>query len=351
MLLAFTAAAALTFAPQAGPGDAAEARFRATLAERPGDIDARVGLALTLLRRGQWEEALPLLREVEREAGDNADFFHALAIAYRRSGDDARALHYYIRAKALGPSDPDVAAGFANTVRAYGHSITLEGFGEQQDGGGAASGTLIAAVRVAPRLHVDSSVRLQDRAAARDMLTGGGMRWRAARSTDVSARALAGPGNTTLARADVVAAVVHYTGDFEWGLNVRALSFAAADVAAASAAMALDRGRSRSDLRYTYSLSQFDQSAEQTGDHSVMLRQTWRGWRHAAVSATYAYGIESFETLTADRVGALSTTTLAGGARFSLPSLSELHATWEHQWRSNHTTVDRFTVAVVRFLP
>ena len=351
MLLAFTAAAALTVALQAGPGDAAEARFRATLAERPGDIDTRVSLAMALLRRGAWREALPLLLEAETAAGNNADFLHALAIAYRRSGDDERALQYYTRARALSPADVDISSGFENTVRAFGHSITIEGFGEQQDAGGAASGTLTAVVRVTPRLHVDSSLRLQDRAATRDMLAGGGGQWRAGRATTVSARALAGPGNVMLAKADVSAGLLHYAGVFEWGGNIRGLAFDGTSVAAVSPTFAWEPGRWRLDARYTYSLSRFDQAESAAGDHSVMLRETWRAFRRVALSATYAYGIESFETLTAERVGSLTATTIAAGVRVITPSIAELHAGWEHQRRSNATTVDRFTLAVVRFLP
>ena len=351
MLLAFMAAAALTVALQAGPGDAAEARFRATLAERPGDIDTRVSLAFALLRRGAWQEALPLLLEAENAAGDNADFLHALAIAYRRSGDVERSLHYYTRAKALSPRDPDVTSGLENAVRAYGHAITLEGFAEQQDGGGAASGTLMATVRLAPRWHLDSSVRLQDRAAARDMLAGVGVQWRAGHRTTVGARVLAGPGNVTLAKADVSAAVVYYVGAFEWGAHTRALAFDGTSVAAISPLFAWEPGRWRLDAGYTYSRSRFDQTDTATGDHSAMLRQTWRAWRRVALSATYAYGIESFETLTAERVGSLGAHTIAAGVRLITPSIAEVHAGWDHQWRSNATTVDRFTLAVVRFLP
>ena len=355
MLVAFTAAAVLTLALQAGPGDAAEARFRATLAERPGDIDARVGLAMALLRRGEWREALPLLQEIEPRAGDNADLFHALAIAYRRSGDGQRALQYYERARALSPADTDVSSGFENTVRGYGHSITVEGFAEQQVASGDAVSAMVSAVvRVTPSVHLESTVRMQDRAATRDMLAGGGVRWRAGRATNVGVVALAGPGNTTLATADISAAVVNYAGAFEWGLGVRTLTFATADVFAPTSAIAWDTGRWRFDARYAYSWTRFNESAQSAGDHSILLRPTWRASRRVALLASYAYGIESFETFTAERVDWFGATTVAAGLRLALPALSELHATWEHQWRSNdasHTTVDRFTLAVARFLP
>jgi hypothetical protein len=65
----------------------------------------------------------------------------------------------------------------------------------------------------------------------------------------------------------------------------------------------------------------------------------------------YAYGIESFEDLTADRLGSLGASTAAVGMRIGMPSLTVLHTTWEHQWRSNDTTLDRVTVALVQSFP
>jgi len=37
--------------------------------------------------------------------------------------------------------------------------------------------------------------------------------------------------------------------------------------------------------------------------------------------------------------------------RISVPSNTLLNTTWEHQWRSNDTIVDRLTVSVTQFFP
>src|SRR6185312_10248328 len=81
----------------------AEAGFRSVLKEHPADIDAKIGLANALLRKGRSDEALTILIEAEPAAGQNADLFSALARAYRRTGDDRRALEYFKRARALSP--------------------------------------------------------------------------------------------------------------------------------------------------------------------------------------------------------------------------------------------------------
>jgi hypothetical protein len=145
--------------------------------------------------------------------------------------------------------------------------------------------------------------------------------------------------------------VTHYAGSFEAGAGIRRLSFSDGDVLAASPTFAFDPdGRWRLDLRYTYSWSHFVQTGESIGNHSIMLRETCQVWRRVALLGVYAYGIESFEDLTADRLGALGTTTAAVGARIDLRSLTRITTTWEHQWRSNDTKVNRVTVSIVQSL-
>ena len=77
-----------------GRTDQAEAGFRSVLLEHPSHIDARIGLGAALTRRNAWKEALEVLLGAEQDAGANADLFGALARAYRRAGDDRRALEY-----------------------------------------------------------------------------------------------------------------------------------------------------------------------------------------------------------------------------------------------------------------
>lgn len=316
------------------------------------DVDARIRLGAALTREGKWAEALQVLEPLEERAGDNADLLAALARAWRRGGNDRRALEYFRRAKALAPGDPEVMAAYENIARVYGHTVAVEGFGERLDGSHTASGSFFADVRVADPLRIRGRVRVQDRAGLTDTVAEGGVLWRATRSTTVDVRFGGGPDNASLPGRDASAAAIHYTGPFEIGGAVRRLVFSTADVIAVSPAAAWDRGeRWRFDARYTYSHSSFSVTHDKSGDHSVLLRQTWRGWRRAALSGAYARGIESFEILTADRVRALGATTLAAGARIALPSLTAVATTWEHQWRPNSVTLDRFTVAIVQSFP
>jgi hypothetical protein len=82
-----------------------------------------------------------------------------------------------------------------------------------------------------------------------------------------------------------------------------------------------------------------------------MVRQTWRGWRRVSLNVTAARGIESFEQLTVDQLGSLDMKTVALGARIALPSLTGVAAAWEHERRSNGTTINRFTLSIAQSFP
>src|SRR5262245_61929350 len=273
-----------------GRTEEAEAGFRSVLREHPSDVDAAIGLGIVLTRTGAWQEALAILEATEPAAGQNADLFAALARAYRRAGDDRRALEYFERARALAPSDPDVVLGFEGVARTYGHWIAFEGFGQTGASGDVGSGTITFDVRVAPRLHLDASARKQGGTGYSDATAGGGVFWRATNTTTAALHVIGGSGNTALAELDIAGDVVHYAGVFEVGAGVRHLNFAGSDLTALSPVFAWDRDRWRVDARYTYSRSAFEATGQSSGNHSVMLRGTRQQWRRVALQGTYAYG-------------------------------------------------------------
>jgi YaiO family outer membrane protein len=210
---------------------------------------------------------------------------------------------------------------------------------------------LTAAIRVQPELRVGGEARVQQRAGGTDATGGGGIEWRLARADVLHVRGVGGPGNTSLPTADLATDLTHHAGNFEIGGAVRRLWFDGVDVVAASPLFGWDVGRWRADARYTYSRSSFRQTGQTSADSSVLVRETWRPRWRVNVNVAYAYGIESFEDLTADRLGALGATTLAGGLRIRTPRLTQIFLTWEHQWRSNDTVMDRVTLAMTHAFP
>jgi hypothetical protein len=332
----------------------AEAIFRDVLRDHPADVDARIGLGTALLRKGAVEEAIVLLRNTERDAGQNADLFATLGRAYRRSGHDRLSLDYFTRAKRLSPSDPDVVEGYESAARAYGHALRFEGYVEPGTAGeNPTSGLIAARLRVHPSVHVDAIGRVQRRGGSTDALAGAGVLWDSGRATNIELVALGGADNVSLPASDIYVDVVHYKGQFEIGAGVRRMAFEGSDIVAVSPALAWDTGGLlRLFTRYTLSRSDFEATDATAADHSALVRTTWRTWRRVWLDASYAYGIESFEQLTADRIGSLGGSTVAGGVRVALPSLTLFTTSWEHTWRSNHaTSIDRVTVSVLQSFP
>jgi Flp pilus assembly protein TadD len=233
-----------------GNTDAAEAAFRSVIREHPADVDARIGLGNTLTRRGAVDDALEILLHTEPDAGENSDLFSDLARAYRRTANDRLALEYFHRARTLAPTDPDIVAGYEATALVYGHTIEFDGFGEFGDSD-SASGSLEMSFRLSPRVRLQAQARVQQRSGFSDSIAGGGVLWRAARTTNVTFRAVAGSSSASLPNADLSADAVHYAGIFEFGGGVRRLLFTGVDVVALSPVFAWERERWRFDGRYT----------------------------------------------------------------------------------------------------
>lgn len=330
----------------------AEALFRSVLRDHPANVDARIGLANVLTRTGGWTEALDLLIATEQDAGQNADLFAALARAYRRSGDDDKALEYFRRARALSPDDADVALGFENVARTYGHWIGFELFRQTDQFDNVVQAyTLLGSIRATRRTHVEVSARTQQGPSYSDAIAGGGVVLRVGRATTAAMHVSGGANNAALATLDFSAEAMHYHGMFEIGGSVRRMIFNTSNLTALSPQFAWDREPWRVDARYTVSRSTFDPVARSNLDHSVVIRPTWQAWRRIALQGAFAYGIESFDELTVDRLFTLDKTTLGAAVRIDAPSLTRLTLAWEHQGRSNNRPVDRFTFTVIQAIP
>ena len=329
----------------------AESTFRAVLLEHPRDVDARIGLGTALLRSNRTDEAIAVLEATRADAGENADLFAALARAQRQAGRPRAARDLFVQAHRLAPDDPDILDGLEAVRRTYDHFVGFEGYAETipDAGGNSADGTLTLSLRASERLRLDGVARVQGRSGETDSLFGGGAQWRAGRATILSATVLGGPDNQSLPVLSVSTELTQYSGSWELGGGIRALHFETTDVAALSATAAWDAGgRWRADARYTYSRSSFEPSGRTAGDHSVLLRGLRRQWRRVWIAGSYAHGAESFDVLTADRVGSFDADTVAAGVRILTASLLTLSVTWEHQWRSDAQTIDRLTCGLAQ---
>ena len=134
--------------------------------------------------------------------------------------------------------------------------------------------------------------------------------------------------------ADASGEVRHYAGIVEIGANVRALRFAGVDVARCHRCWRSTPAAAGGSTAATPTRGHASRARQKpSGDHSALARVTLRGWRRLWLNGGYAYGIESFEDLTRDRIGRLDAHTATGGLRVNLRSLTLVSAAWEHQWR------------------
>src|SRR6185295_11067565 len=192
-------------------------------------------------------------------------------------------------------------------------------------------------------------VRVQDRNGSSDAIAGVGGILRVNRSTNLAFRVGGGSDNVSLPNGDATMEVRHYVGPFELGFNYRYLVFSDVKVSSYSPILAWDAGtRWRLATRYSYSWSSFQTTGKTAGDHSALVRASFRETSRLDSTVTYAYGIESFEDLTADRIANLGGHTLAASERLRMATLTTLAATWEHQWRSDDKALDRVTLLFVQ---
>ncbi|MGH8698278.1 MAG: tetratricopeptide repeat protein, partial [Burkholderiales bacterium] len=116
-----------------GHSDLAEPVYRSVLLEDRSNVDAMLGVASTLLERGEAEEALEILEIAEERAEQSAVLFVLLGRAHRLTGSDTLAIGYFERAVALEPTYD--SRGRLDMARlSYLHRIETHGFSEQFSG-------------------------------------------------------------------------------------------------------------------------------------------------------------------------------------------------------------------------
>lgn len=322
--------------------------FEALSAQEPDNVELLVWVGRLRLWTGMHQAAeAPLLRAVALDAA-RADALVVLGQVYRRTGQTGKALDVLQRAHAAAPAE-DTRLQVDEVHRQHAHrvegSLFHERLGEGQTGTG---GELILDMRVAEGVRLNARGAVQRKFGERDQRAGGGAEWRARPNVTITALALAGPGNTVMARRDLQAGATYGRGAIEWDLALRHMQFAAANVAVVGpgATWWVHDGFSIG-ARYSLASVKFETSMARTRNHSIVARTSYRVQPRVWVSGIYAYGVESFETLTADRLASLGAHTIAGVLRLDLPALRSLFLSFEHQDRTSGINTSRGTLTLV----
>ena len=87
-----------------GHPDLAEAVYRSIVLEDPQNVDAIVGVGVTLLTQEQVDASIDMLERAEQLAPEDANVLTALGDAYLRAGRTERSIGYFERAAAIAPT-------------------------------------------------------------------------------------------------------------------------------------------------------------------------------------------------------------------------------------------------------
>lgn len=333
-----------------GRPDLAEPVFRAVMLEDGAHTGALLGVAGARLAHDDASGALEVLRRAEQIAPADADVLAAMGRALLRAGNRTEAVGYLSRAWERADT-PENRMALEDALRTHRHRVEASGFAESFSPRitSARAGDVSVSVRVTDALRVSARGQVQRKFGLTDERIGAGIEWSVRPATLVAAQFSAGPDNVVLPQSDGQVEVTHTRRRLELTAGARGISFAGARVWVLSPGAAWwATDRLSTGVRYYLSLSGFPTVVGVQESHSVSLRANYRLRPRIWISGGYAHGIENFETLTVERIGAFSADTWSAGARLDLRSLSSIAAAYEHQRRSDAITMHRITITAVQ---
>jgi YaiO family outer membrane protein len=332
-----------------GHPELAEPVYHSIVLEDPRNVDALVGVGVTLLEQDQVDAAIDFLERAEQIAPQNPNVVTALGGAYRRAGQTDRSLVYFERAVALSPTQTHLFA-LEQARRDQGHWFEGQGYDESFNGGTKDTrGTDIAVnMRVSEALRVAGRGQIQTKFGRNEHRFGGGAQWRWTPELTLSGQALVGTGNRVLPQGDYLGQIDYSYHRATWTGAVRYFDFFGANVVMVSPAVAWTYS-SRWTLGLRYALTETD-TATSTGvrGHTLQLRAAHeirpRVWLHGA----YTRGVENFENFSSDRIGAFHAHTGTGAVQVLLKSLTSIVGSYDYQHRDNGVRMGRANIAVVQ---
>ena len=325
--------------------------YESVLLEDPSSLEARLGLAATLLAGDDSARALDILEPVEERESQNPAILSLLARAHRLEGRDRVSLQYYERAAAADPVEPRRIT--LETARArYRHRIETRGFSEQYDGStpDSRSGEVALDYRLGERWRIVGRGQVQRKLGISEHRAGGGAAWAWKPGLTLRGHALLGPDNVVMPEGDYLGEIAYEYHAARWLLDVRHVDFTGARALVVSPAVSWRASdRFGLTLRYaaTHSVSNAFASAAENG-HSAHVRGEYRLRNRVWLHAGYAAGVEDFENVSIDRIGDFRANTVSSGVRVDLPTLTTILAGYEHQRRSGGVSMGRVTLSLVQ---
>jgi Tfp pilus assembly protein PilF len=332
-----------------GHPDLAEAVYHSIVLEDPRNVDALVGLGVTLLEQDQVDRATEALERAEQIAPQNPNVLSALGDASLRAGRAERSMTYLERAATIAPSPAHILA-LEQVRREHGHRFESQTYDEQFNGiTPDTRGTDLALnYRLSETLRVVGRDQFQTKFGRKENRAGGGVQWRWNPATTVSGQALVGRGNQVLPQGDYLGQVDYVYHRATWTAAVRYFDFFGANVVMLSPAVTV-----MPSSTWTFGVRYASTSTDTTTvtgvrGNTVHLRVAHeirpRVWLHGA----YMRGVENFDNFSSDRIGAFKAHTGTAGIQVLLPTLTSIVGSYDYQRRPNGVTMGRFNVGLVQ---
>lgn len=341
-----------------GNPDRAAEVFRTVVTAKPDSADALIGLGAALAALDQPAEAIEELNKAEKLAPDDADLLAAQGAAHLAAGHVKLGRAYYRRAVVLRPADPLIREADADARRKYGHFVSATGFFESysESAPDTWSGSIELNARASDELRVFARGQMQDKFDEREGRGGGGLEWWPNRRAALSGSVQFGSNTTVLPRVDAYGEAAYTKRKITIAGGVQYVSFEPGLIGLQTArawfAMPILTVRVNDDFlivaRYAHSSSEFDSSGSWVANDSGSIGAQFRLLPRAWVGVAWAGGVESFDTLSVDRLGDFNANTVRGDVRFDLKSLTSIAGAYEYQWREGDLRMMRVTFGLVQ---
>jgi len=332
-----------------GNPDLAEAVYRSIVLEDPQNVDAIVGVGVTLLTQDQVNASIDMLEHAEQLAPEDANVLTALGDAYLRAGRTERSIGYFERAAAIAPTPAHLYA-VEQAHRQYDHWLESRTYDEQFNGStpDTRGSDLMVNVRLSETLRVAGRGQLQSTSGHRDKRAGGGVQWHWTPAATFTSQALVGRGNRVLPQGDYLGLIDYAYHRAVWTAAVRYFDFFGANVTMVSPSVTLTPSPSWR-LGLQYALTNTDTAtASGVRGNTLQLRAAHEIRRRIWVHGRYTSGVDNFDNFSVDEIGAFHANTATAAVEFVLPTLTSIVGGYDYQHRDNGVTMGRINVSLVQ---
>ena len=332
-----------------GHPELAEPVYHSIVLEDPRNVDALVGVGVTLLEQDQVDAAIDALERAEQLAPQNPNVLAALADANRRAGHTERSMTYSQRVVAISPT-PQNRLALEQVRRERGHRFESQTYDEQFNANTPATrgSELAVNMRLSEALRVEGRGQIQTKFGRREERAGGGAQWRWNGAATLSGQALVNTSDRVLPQGDYFGRLDYAYHRATWTGVVRYFDFFGANVKMVSPSVTVAPSSTWTFGLLYAATSTTTNTATGVRGHTLQLRAEHeirpRVWLHGV----YSRGVENFDNFSSDRIGAFHANTGTAAVQVRFPTLTSLVGSYDYQRRPNGVTMNRFNIALVQ---